>query len=109
MELSVLRGPSACRLPSIQELQVLRSRPSVAAEVEEARKKGYQKGVSDGKKEAGQGAPEKVKKIMNQTFQTLSAQLKSKPSFTSKEVQTLVLATIRVRGCVTVVPGGEGG
>lgn len=75
---------------------MLRTRPSVAA-VEAAKKEGYQEGVAAEKK-AGQGTPEQVKKIMNQTYQSLSTQLKTQASFTSKEVQALVLSTIRVRG-----------
>ena len=80
---------------------MLRTRPSVAA-VEAARKEGYQEGVAAEKK-AGQGTPEQVKKIMNQTYQSLSTQLKTQASFTSKEVQALVLSTIRVRGTAAVL------
>ena len=80
---------------------MLRTRPSVAA-VEVARKEGYQEGVAAEKK-AGQSTPEQVKKIMNQMYQSLSTQLKTQASFTSKEVQTLVLSTIRVRGTAAVL------
>lgn len=98
-----------CLPPASQELQALRSHPPAAAEVEEARKKGYQEGVAAEKK-VGQGASEQVKKIMNQTYQTLSAQLKKQPSFTAQEVQALLLATIRVSGCTAARVGvGVGG
>ena len=68
-----------------------------AAEVSEAQGQGFKEGFDAGKKASDEDATSQVKRIMNTVYQKMAAEFKKKENFTSKEVLSITLGTIRVR------------